>query len=134
MLYRLVEVGQLARRALLAPLAAHGLEPGDDALLFFLADNINVTGADLAAALDIADGPVLRARLSRLCDGNLVARRSTRPDLPSILELTETGRRLRDTLAAHWDGVEDALVAGMKKKARKKLRRRLGDFADLLRN
>ncbi len=35
-LYRLIEAGQLAHKALLVPLLDRGLEPGDDAVIFVL--------------------------------------------------------------------------------------------------
>ena len=132
-LYRLIEVGQLAGRALRETLTPLGLESGDDALLFFLHDYANVTEADLAVALQVSDSTALRRRVARLCDGGFVVRHMTRPDLPSWFELTERGERLRARLAGRWDEIEDALVGELKKKQRKRLRRQLGRFADLLR-
>ena len=47
-LYRLIEAGQLAHRALLLPLSERGLEPGDDAILFELG-RAGTTEIELAA-------------------------------------------------------------------------------------
>ncbi len=131
-LYRLIEAGQLARRALLVPLNEHGLEPGDDALLFFLHEQVSATEADLAAAFD-AEPMALRHRIARLCDRELVARQVTRTDLPSRLALTESGDRVRARLAGYWDELETALTAELSPKRRRRLRRTLGRFSMLLR-
>jgi hypothetical protein len=42
-LYRLIEAGQLAHQALLVPLVERGLEAGDDAVLFILAERHGAT-------------------------------------------------------------------------------------------
>ena len=71
-LYRLIQAGQLAHRALLLPLSERGLEPGDDAILFELGRS-GTTEAQLAAELGLSEAS-LSTRLSRLIERGLVTR------------------------------------------------------------
>ncbi|MCR6673950.1 hypothetical protein [Devosia ginsengisoli] len=130
-LYRLIEAGQLAHKALLLPLMERGLEPGDDAILFELARS-GTTEAELAAELGLGE-EALAARLSRLLDRELVTRQAVGPELAAGVALTERGRRIRNGLADHWAQLEDALMGELKPKQRKKLAERLKRFVDLLR-
>ena len=131
-LYRLIEVGQLTRAALLVPLRERGLEPGDDAILFLLHDQLGATEADLAAALGISDA-ALEERLTRLAERDLIARRAIGPELAPGLALTERGDRIRELLTANWKGLEDALLGELPRKHQKKLRKTLGRLIELLR-
>jgi DNA-binding MarR family transcriptional regulator len=79
-LYRLIEAGQLTRKALLVPLLERGLEPGDDAVLFLLHDQLGASEVDIAAALGM-EHPALEERLSRLREHDLVSRRAIGPEL-----------------------------------------------------
>lgn len=129
-LYRLIEAGQLAHRALLLPLSERGLEPGDDAILFELGRS-GATEADLAAELGLSDAS-LAARLSRLIDRGLVTRQAVGPELAAGVALSERGNRIRNSLADHWAQLEEALMGELKPKQRKKLGERLKRFVDLL--
>lgn len=131
-LYRLIEAGQLTHRALLVPLIERGLEPGDDAVLFVLHSQFGATEAELAAELGI-DGEALDARIGRLIERDLVARRAIGPDLAPGLALTERGERIREVLSANWEQLEFALFGELGKKERKALARRLERFVELLR-
>ena len=130
-LYRLIEAGQLAHKALLLPLMERGLEPGDDAILFELGRS-GTTEAALAAELGIS-GEALDARLTRLFDRDLVTRQAVGPELAPGVALTERGFRIRNGLADHWTQLEDALMGELKPKQRKKLADRLKRFVELLR-
>ena len=131
-LYRLIEAGQLVRRALLAPLLERGLQPGDDAVLFDLGDRPGSTEAELAADLGV-DAVALRQRIARLIERDLVAWGAGSPDLPPGLTLTEQGRLVRQLLSEHWSELETALLGELPRKKRKRLRRTLTRFIDLLR-
>ncbi len=130
-LYRLIEAGQLSRKALLVPLLERGLEPGDDAVLFLLHDKLGATEADIAEALGL-DEVALEERIFRLGERDLVARRAIGPDLAPGLALTERGERIRDVLTSNWDQLETALLGELSKKKRKLLRDTLGRFVELL--
>ena len=130
-LYRLIEAGQLTRKALLVPLLERGLQPGDDAVLFLLHDQLGAKETDIAAALGI-DGPALEERIFRLAERDLVARRATGPELERGLALTERGAKLHELLTETWKELEDALLGELPKKKRKALRRALGRFVELL--
>jgi DNA-binding MarR family transcriptional regulator len=129
-LYRLIEAGQLARKALLLPLMERGLEPGDDAILFELA-RTGTTEQALATELGI-DGEALAARLARLSDRGLVVRQAVGPELSPGIALTERGVRIRNGLADHWAQLEEALMGELKPKQRRKLADRLRRFVELL--
>tara|TARA_R110002020_G_scaffold2200_27_gene10285 strand:- start:1542 stop:1964 length:423 start_codon:yes stop_codon:yes gene_type:complete len=129
-LYRLIEAGQLAHRALLLPLSERGLEPGDDAILFELGRS-GATEADLAAELGLPEAS-LASRLSRLIDRGLVTRQAVGPELAAGVALSERGIRIRNSLADHWAQLEEALMGELKPKQRKKLGERLKRFVDLL--
>ena len=130
-LYRLIEAGQLAHKALLLPLLERGLEPGDDAILFELGRS-GTTEAELAAELGL-DHPALTARLTRLIGRELVTRQAVGPELAPGVALTDRGVRIRNGLADHWTQLEEALMGELKPKQRKKLGDRLKRFVELLR-
>ncbi|MGV8856339.1 MAG: MarR family winged helix-turn-helix transcriptional regulator [Devosia sp.] len=129
-LYRLIEAGQLAHRALLLPLSERGLEPGDDAILFELG-RAGTTEMQLAAELGLTEIS-LTTRLSRLIDRGLVTRQAVGPELAAGVALSERGMRIRNGLADHWSQLEEALMGELKPKQRKKLGERLKRFVDLL--
>ena len=130
-LYRLIEAGQLAHKALLQPLLERGLEPGDDAILFELG-RAGTTEMELAAELGLSEVS-LTTRLSRLLDRELVTRQAVGPELAPGVALTERGVRIRNGLVDHWSQLEEALMGELKPKQRKKLGDRLKRFVELLR-
>lgn len=129
-LYRLIEAGQLAHKALLLPLIERGLEPGDDAILFELG-RAGTTEMELAAELGLSEVS-LSTRLSRLLDRELIARQAVGPELAPGIALTERGVRIRNGLADHWTQLEEALMGELKPKQRKKLGERLKRFVEML--
>ena len=129
-LYRLIEAGQLAHKALLLPLLERGLEPGDDAILFELGRS-GTTEAALAAQFGVAEN-ALADRLSRLIERELVTRQAVGPELAPGVALTERGVRIRNGLADHWAQLEEALMGELKPKHRKRLGDHLKRFVELL--
>jgi DNA-binding MarR family transcriptional regulator len=130
-LYRLIEAGQLAHKALLLPLRERGLEPGDDAILFELGRS-GTTEAALADELELP-AEALVTRLARLIERELVTRQAVGPELAPGVALTERGLRIRNGLADHWAQLEEALMGELKPRQRKKLAERLKRFVALLR-
>ena len=130
-LYRLIEAGQLAHKALIVPVIEKGLEPGDDAILFVLGRS-GTTETDLADELGLTPD-MLSGRLDRLAGRDLVTRQAVGPELQPGLALTERGVRVRNALADHWAQVEEALMGELKPKHRKKFAEALGRFVELLR-
>lgn len=130
-LYRLIEAGQLAHKALLVPVRERGLEPGDDAVLFALGSH-GTSEADLAGELGLTDEQ-LQARITRLLERDILRRQAIGPELVAGLALTERGTRIRDALAEHWAELEEALLGDLKKKKRQQLADTLQRFIDLLR-
>ena len=131
-LYRLIEPGQLARRALLVPLLDRGLEPGDDAIIFALRSRLGATEADLAEELELAP-EALEPRLARLAGRDVITRQAIGPDLVSGLALTERGERICEVLSANWEQLEAALFDELDEKKRKKIDKVLRRFVELLR-
>ena len=130
-LYRLIEAGQLAHKALLLPLLEKGLEPGDDAILFELGRS-GTTEAALARELELPE-VALASRLARLIERELIARQAVGPELAPGVALTERGVRIRNGLADHWSQLEEALMGELKPRQRRKLGERLKRFVALLR-
>lgn len=130
-LYRLIEAGQLAHKALLQPVLERGLEPGDDAVLFVLARHGTIE-ADLATELGLSED-ALQSRITRLTERGLVSRQAVGPELTPGVALTERGTRIRNALAEHWAQLEEALLGELKPKQRRKLADRLVRFVELLR-
>ncbi len=130
-LYRLIEAGLLTRRALLVPLTERGLEAGDDAVLLLLHDRLGASDVDLENALTLEHG-ALTARIDRLVAHDLVERRAIGPTLTPGLALTERGERVREVLSGNWSNLEDALLEDLPKKQRRRLRKTLGRFIQLL--
>ena len=131
-LYRLIEAGQLTHKVLLTPLVERGLEPGDDAVLFMLHDRLGASEEELAAEIGISF-EALEPRLTRLVDRDLVARQATGPELVPGLALTERGERIREVLEHAWLELEEALLGELSDKERRKLRKQLARFVELLR-
>ena len=129
-LYRLIEAGQLAHKALLVPLIERGLEPGDDAVLFVLARS-GTTEADLATELGLP-ADAIEARVERLIGRELIARQAVGPQLAPGLALTERGLRIRNSLAENWDQLEEALMGELKPKQAKRFGDTLKRFVELL--
>ncbi|WP_108461211.1 hypothetical protein [Devosia naphthalenivorans] len=129
-LYRLIEAGQLAHKALLLPLLERGLEPGDDAILFELGRS-GTTEAALAGQFGVAED-ALADRLARLIERELVTRQAVGPELAPGVALTERGVRIRNGLADHWAQLEEALMGELKPKHRKRLGDHLKRFVELL--
>ena len=130
-LYRLIEAGQLAHKALLVPLLDRGLEPGDDAVIFVLHAELGANEERLAEELGVG-ADVLAPRINRLIERDIVARQAIGPDLVPGLALTERGERIREVLAANWEQLEEALFADLTDKKRKSLSKALKRFVDLL--
>jgi len=131
-LYRLIEAGQLAHKALLVPLLDRGLEAGDDAVIFVLHTELGSSEAALAEQLGL-EPEALQPRLDRLIERDIVARQAIGPDLAPGLALTERGARIREVLAANWEQLEEALFADLDTKKRKGLGKALKRFVELLR-
>ena len=131
-LYKLIEAGQLAHKALLVPLLDRGLEPGDDAVIFVLHSELGASEQRLADELGIGTD-VLQPRLDRLIERDVVARQAIGPDLAPGFALTERGERIREVLAANWEQLEEALFADLTDKKRKGLGKALKRFVELLR-
>ena len=113
-LYRLIQAGQLAHRALLLPLSERGLEPGDDAILFELGRS-GRTETELAAELGLSEAG-LTDRLARLTERGLITRQAVGPELAAGVALSERGVRIRNGLADHWAQLEEALMGELKTK------------------
>ena len=131
-LYRLIEAGQLAHKALLVPLLDRGLEAGDDAVIFVLHAELGANEAALAEQLGL-EPEALQPRLDRLIERDIVARQAIGPELAPGLALTERGARIREVLAANWEQLEEALFADLDQKRRKGLSKALKRFVELLR-
>ena len=131
-LYRLIEAGQLTHKVLLTPLLERGLEPGDDAVLFMLHDRLGASEEELAHEIGISF-EALEPRLARLVERDLVAPQATGPELVPGLALTERGERIREVLEHAWLELEEALLGELGDKERRKLRRQLARFVELLR-
>ena len=130
-LYRLIEAGQLAHKALLVPLLERGLEPGDDAVLFVLGRS-GASEARLAAESGLSS-EALGPRLARLLDRELIVRHAVGSELAPGLALTERGERIRAVLADNWMELEHALLGELDEKQQRSLRRTLKRFVELLR-
>ena len=111
-LYRLIEAGQLAHKALLLPLLEIDLEPGDDAVLFVLGRS-GTTEQQLGDELGLPPES-LASRLDRLTDRGLIGRQAVGPELIPGVALTERGARIRNALADHWAQLEEALMGELK--------------------
>lgn len=130
-LYRLIEAGQLAHKALLVPVLEKGLEPGDDAILFVLG-RAGTSETDLADELGLSPDH-LASRLERLAERDFITRQAVGPTLEPGIALTERGLRIRNGLADHWAQLEEALMGELKPKQRKRMSSTLARFVDLLR-
>lgn len=131
-LYRLIEAGQRAHRALISPLVDRGLEAGDDAVLFVLGETNGATEDILVTRIGLENG-ALNGRLDRLISRELVCRRAVGPDLVPGVALTERGERVRAALAGSWEALDVALLGTFDRKERRRLDRALRRVLTLLR-
>lgn len=130
-LYRLIEAGHLARQALLAPLAARGLEPGDDAVLLGLADAGGATLEALSEFTGLGEEH-LAARLARLEDRGLLLRLAVGPEMEPGARLSQQGHLMRQAIEEHWKHLEDTLAEDLGHKRTKHLRKGLKRIVQLL--
>lgn len=131
-LYRLIEAGHLARQALLAPLAARGLEAGDDAVLLGLADP---AGATTEALLEFTglEREQLDARLARLEDRDLLLRLAVGPEMEPGARLSQQGQAMRQAIEEHWAQLEETIGEDLGGRRHKHLRKGLKRIVELLR-
>lgn len=130
-LYNLIDAGHLARHAMLRPLLEHGLEPGDDAILFALSDPEGITKNDLCQLTGLKSG-LLDMRLDRLSDAGVLELINMGEQNLSGARLSEKGVNILDILSANWQQLDGALLGELGKKDRKKLRKILRRFIKLL--
>lgn len=130
-LLRLIEAGQLARRALLAPLAARGLEPGDDAILLALSEPAGATLSELSEATGL-DSARLDAMLRRIEDRELLLRLAVGPEMLPGARLSRQGHAVREALEVYWQALEEEIAQAMGRKPRKHLRKGLKSLIALL--
>lgn len=130
-LYRLIEAGQLARQALLAPLAARGLEPGDDAVLLGLAEAGGATNSALVEFTGMSEDN-LDAILRRLEDKGLLLRLAVGPEMEPGARLSQQGHLTRQSIEEHWRHLETALAEDLGEKRHTHLRKGLKRIIALL--
>lgn len=131
-LYRLIEAGHLARQALLAPLAARGLEAGDDAILLGLADPSGTTTEALVQFTGLAPDQ-LDIRLARLEDRDLLLRLAVGPEMEPGARLSQQGHAMRQAVEDHWAHLELTLAQDLGDKRHKHLRKGLKRIIEVLR-
>ncbi|RDE08404.1 hypothetical protein [Pelagibacterium lacus] len=131
-LYRLIEAGHLARQALLAPLAARGLEAGDDAVLLGLAEPGGAALESLSAFTGL-DPDHLAARLAKLEDRGLLLRLAVGPEMEPGARLSQQGQAMRQAIEEHWVHLEEALAEDLGTRRHKNLRKGLKRITQLLR-
>ena len=127
----MIEAGQRAHRALVAPLRERGLEPGDDAVLFLLGETNGLTPELLTQGVGVDPG-ALDARIERLIARDLVCRREVGPEAAPGLALTPRGERVRIALEQAWAALDSMLLGGLDAKERRRLNRALKRVLTLL--
>ena len=130
-LYHLIDAGHLARHAMLVPLQAHGLEAGDDAMLFGLSKPKGATENTLRQLTGLGI-VALDARLERLDRLGILDRLAIGSKLLPGARLTDKGREIADLLADNWRQLDEALIGELDEKNRKQLRKILKRFVRLL--
>lgn len=130
-LYRLIEAGHLARQALLAPLAARGLEAGDDAVLLGLSDPAGVTTEALLEFTGLSPEQ-LDARLARLEGRDLLLRLAVGPEMEPGARLSQQGHAMRQAIEEHWASLEDTIAQELGDKRHRHLRKGLRRIVEML--
>lgn len=129
--YQLIEAGQMARAALVRPLAELGLEAGDDALIFALQRDTSLADNDLCALTGLSPAQLL-PRLERLIRLDLITRADAVATGPAGSRLTEKGAELKDKLMKGWRELDSALLGELKPKHQKRMKKILARFVGLL--
>lgn len=130
-LYRLIEAGQLARQALLAPLAARGLEAGDDAVLLGLSDPAGATTVALVEFTGLAPDQ-LDARLARLEDRDVLLRLAVGPEMEPGARLSQQGHAMRRAIEEHWAYLDETIAEDLGEKRHRHLRKGLKRIVEML--
>ena len=130
-LYRLINAGHIARQAMLVPLQTHGLEAGDDAMLFGLSKPKGATENHLRQLTGLGI-VALDARLDRLAKLGILERLAIGNKLLPGARLTAKGTDIARIVTANWQQVDEALIGELNDKDRKQLRRILKRFITLL--
>lgn len=130
-IYRLIAAGQLARQALVLPLAEWDLQAGDDAIILDLAEQGPATRTDLGHATGL-NGAQLDALMVRLCNLDLVETLKGEDTAEPLWCLTPKGQSAANHLRQTWQQLEEALTGELSATKHKKLRRTLKRFVELL--
>lgn len=131
-LLRLIEVGQRARQVLARPLIERGLLPGDEAILLALKARLGASERSLAETLETHPSDIA-LRVERLRLSGYVLRNPLGEPALAGLSLTEAGERLVTLIEHYWASVEEALVAPLSERDRKRFNRVLKQFGQQLR-
>lgn len=130
-LYQLIEAGHMARTALLQPLQAFGLNPGDDAVILAMKNKQITTDHQLCDLVGLTPRG-LQPRLDRLQALSFIQRVSHGKHFSPATKLTKSGRKIRKKLIAHWGELENSLMDDLSHKDKKQLRHIMRRFTDLL--
>ena len=126
-IYNLINAGHLARQAMSMPLQSHALIPGDDAILFALANSKGESEKALSQLTSL-DKNALDSRLARLEALQIIERNET----DATIKLSDKGNEISNLLVANWQQLDDALIGELSKKQSKKLKKILNRFIKLL--
>ncbi|MCF4099570.1 MarR family winged helix-turn-helix transcriptional regulator [Maritalea mediterranea] len=128
--YQLMQLGAIARQESLAPLRDKGLQIGDDAVLFWLADRSRVTLEEMREGLNLPPEQ-FNALIDRLDGTQMLESQTDEIDGTIHLFLSVTGLELLSQIHSRLKALDKDFTAELSDHKAKKLKKLLAKINDL---
>jgi DNA-binding MarR family transcriptional regulator len=128
--YQLMQLGAIARQEALAPLRENGLLPGDDVVLFWLADQSRLTLEEMRQGLNMPPEQ-FNALIDRLDRAHMLESQTDEADDTTHLFLSNTGLDLLNTIHKNLKALDKEFTAALSEHKTKKLKKLLSKISNL---
>lgn len=125
-----MQLGAIARQEALAPLRENGLLPGDDVVLFWLADLSRLTLEEMRQGLNMPPEQ-FNALIDRLDRAHMLESQTDETDGTIHLFLSNTGLDLLNTIHKNLKALDKEFTAELSEHKTKKLKKLLSKISNL---
>ncbi|WP_169449640.1 MarR family winged helix-turn-helix transcriptional regulator [Maritalea myrionectae] len=130
MSYQFMQLGAIARQEALAPLRMHGLQTGDDVILFWLADQSRMTLEDMRIGLDMPPHQ-FNALIDRLDSAKMLESQADETDGTIHLFLSAIALNVLQDIHKNLKTLDKELTAELSAHKTKKLKKLLSKISNL---
>jgi DNA-binding MarR family transcriptional regulator len=128
--YQLMQLGAIARQEALVPLHAQGLQVGDDAVLFWLADQSRLTLEEMRQGLNLPPEQ-FNALIDRLDRAQILESQTDEADGALHIFLSAKGLELLQTIHKNFKSLDAELTNALSTHKAKKLKKLLSKINNL---